>query len=67
LAQCHLKDIAHRDLKLENLLLDDQYGLLIADFGLAGQMKGENGSKWLDKDCGTEGYKAPEIHSGLEY
>ena len=32
---CHLSTIVHRDIKLENLLLDANDNLLVSDFGLA--------------------------------
>ena len=35
LEYCHNKGVAHRDLKLENLLIDDQFKLKIADFGFS--------------------------------
>ena len=55
--------IVHRDLKPENLLLrnhDNNYDIVIADFGLAACLN-EN---LLFKRCGTPGFVAPEI---LEY
>lgn len=39
LAYCHRKGISHRDLKLENLLLDEYKNIRIADFGLCAKMK----------------------------
>jgi serine/threonine protein kinase len=34
-SKCHNMSIYHRDIKLENLLLDEDYSLRLADFGLA--------------------------------
>lgn len=56
----HRFDIAHRDLKLENILLRDPSSLhpVIADFGLAVLAEEE---PYLYYRCGTPGYVAPEI------
>lgn len=56
--------IAHRDLKLENFLLDEKYVALLSDFGLAVSMKTHDAthlSYLLSVKCGTPEYMAPEM------
>ena len=52
-------NIAHRDLKFENLLMDENFHVKIGDFGCAVKYNQEN--KILENDIyGTWGYMAPE-------
>lgn len=54
----HAKGIAHRDLKLENILIDDEGFLKVIDYGLAKKLsKGQKSSDFL----GTFLYMAPEM------
>jgi len=55
----HSKSYCHRDIKLENCLLDDNYNLKICDFGFA--CKNIKGSENMDRILGTDGYMAPEM------
>lgn len=63
LSFCHSLDISHRDIKLENILLDEHQNLKLIDFGF---------STWISTNrkvqlfCGTSSYMAPEIVSGKE-
>lgn len=55
----HGMGVVHRDIKLENLLLDGRGCVKIADFGVAAFVKGP-GHKLTDH-CGTPSYIAPEV------
>ena len=57
----HKQDIAHRDIKPDNILLDKDFSIKISDFGFAKQVENSSGLKRLTTNCGTDQYKAPEI------
>ena len=67
LDHCHSKGFAHRDIKPENLLFDENFNLLLADFGFSTPMAGKDGSGKLKTVLGTDNYMAPEIHSKAPY
>jgi serine/threonine protein kinase len=58
----HQKKIAHRDLKLENLLLDRHRNVIITDFGFANRM-----DDLMQGSCGSPCYAAPELFSKEPY
>jgi protein-serine/threonine kinase len=56
----HSKGVAHRDLKLENILLDVDYSALISDFGFA-VMDITSNKLMRTTYCGSPDYMAPEV------
>ncbi|CAN1270963.1 Serine/threonine-protein kinase STY13 [Linum perenne] len=61
----HSKKIVHRDVKTENMLLDSQRTLKIADFGVA-RVEAQN-PRDMTGETGTLGYMAPEVLDGKPY
>jgi serine/threonine protein kinase len=54
----HSKKILHRDIKLDNILLDGKGNVKIADFGVSKQVKA---GEVMYEQSGTPAYIAPEI------
>ncbi|KAL4284107.1 hypothetical protein GQ457_16G029060 [Hibiscus cannabinus] len=65
LSYLHSRKIVHRDVKTENMLLDAQRNLKIADFGVA-RVEAQNPQD-MTGETGTLGYMAPEVLDDLSF
>ena len=55
---CHHKNVVHRDIKLENLLVNENRVVKLIDFGFSIAI---DPATKLNIFCGTPSYMAPEI------
>lgn len=60
IGHCHDNSIVHRDVKAENILLDDDNNMKLIDFGFAGRLQDD---QLPAKNCGSMHYAAPEVLS----
>ena len=57
----HAKNIIYRDLKLENILMDELGNVYVSDFGMAKLLTAEEKAMTF---CGTPEYLCPEVIMG---
>ena len=61
----HRNKIVHRDIKLDNILIDLDNNIKICDFGVSKRITNSNDK--MNEQCGTPAYMAPEIIKGNGY
>lgn len=65
LSYIHKKNICHRDIKMENIIIDDCLNIKLIDFGFGIHFKSLDSK--LNLFCGTPNYMPPEIIKKVEY
>ncbi|XP_060852944.1 testis-specific serine/threonine-protein kinase 3-like [Rhopalosiphum padi] len=64
----HRKNISHRDIKCENVLLESMRTVKLTDFGFARLCADERGRRLMSQTyCGSSSYAAPEVLQGIPY
>ena len=63
----HSAGVIHRDLKVENIMLDRQGDLKIIDFGLSNTLNSLKSRGGMGTQCGSPAYAAPELLANKGY
>lgn len=64
----HHEDISHRDIKCENVLIQNRYCVKLTDFGFSRPLVSSRGQFQLSETfCGSAAYAAPEVLKGIPY
>jgi carbon catabolite-derepressing protein kinase len=66
LQSAHAKGVIHRDMKPENIFVDEHFHLHIGDFGLASVVDTSSTEHHIDDVCGTTSYSAPEVFDWID-
>jgi serine/threonine protein kinase len=61
---CHSRNVTHRDIKLENVIVSNEGVVKLIDFGFSTCIPNESKKRLF---CGTPSYMAPEIVKKIEY
>ena len=64
IAYCHSKNVVHRDLKLDNVLIDEKGNIKLIDFGFCEKCAP---TQKLSLYCGTPHYMDPDICQKKDY
>jgi len=61
LEYCHSQNVLHRDIKPDNILLEERGTFMLADFGISKKVDDATNPTTCRSTSGTPGYAAPEI------
>ncbi|KAI0250591.1 kinase-like domain-containing protein [Lactifluus subvellereus] len=67
LEHTHAKRIVHRDVKPENVFIDNDGHIVLGDFGLARKLRAKEDTITTDDMFGTPAYTPPEVFTGKPY